>query len=337
MAERGVKARRSGMILAGDVGGTKTNLGLFEPGPPPRLARLETLPSRDFPTFEDVLGAFLRTGGPGVAAAAFGIAGPVRGGVADPTNLAWTVDARRLAERLGLGSVTLLNDLEATAWALEGLGPEGAAVLLEGAPGASGNQAILAAGTGLGEATLLREGGRTVPVASEAGHADFAPHTDLEIDLLRHLRGRFGRASYERVLSGPGLLNVYEFLRDREGGEEPRWLSEALAQGDPAAAISLAAQQGRSELCVRALELFAGAYGAEAGNLALRALATGGVFLGGGIAPKILPWLRGEPFRRGFLDKGRLSWIVEATPVKVILDDRAALVGAARRAAEDLR
>jgi glucokinase len=337
MSRRSAAARRPGTILAGDVGGTKTNLGLFEAGPPPRPLRLETLSSRAFGTFEDMLAAFLAAGGPAVAAAAFGIAGPVRGGVADPTNLAWTVDAARLSERLGLATVTLLNDLEATAWALDALGPDGAAVLLEGAPGASGNQAIIAAGTGLGEAMLLREGGRSTPIASEAGHADFAPHTDLEIDLLRHLRKRFGRASYERVLSGPGLLNVYEFLRDTGGGEEPRWLSEALAQGDPAAVISRAAQEGRSETCVRALELFAGAYGAEAGNLALRALATGGVFLGGGIAPKILPWLRGEPFRRGFLDKGRLSRIVEATPVKVILDDRAALLGAARRAAEDLR
>lgn len=337
MGERSVMAQRTRTILAGDVGGTKTNLGLFEAGPPPRLVRLETLSSRAFETFEDMLAAFLPAGGPAVAAAAFGIAGPVRGGVADPTNLAWIVDAARLAARLGLATVTLLNDLEATAWALGALGADGAAVLLEGAPGATGNQAIIAAGTGLGEAMLLREAGRSTPIASEAGHADFAPHTDLEVELLRHLRKRFGRVSFERVLSGPGLLNVYEFLRDSGGGEEPRWLSEALAQGDPAAAISRAAQEGRSETCVRALDLFAGAYGAEAGNLALRALATGGVFLGGGIAPKILPWLRGESFRRGFLDKGRLSGIVEATPVKVILDEKAALAGAARRAAEDLR
>jgi glucokinase len=334
--ERRAGARSSERILAGDVGGTKTNLGLFEAGPPLRLVRLETLSSRAFGTFEEMLAAFLPEGGARVAAAAFGIAGPVRGGVADLTNLAWIVDGERLAKRLGLRSVALLNDLEATAWALETLGPDDVAELLPGAAGASGNQAIIAAGTGLGEATLLREGGRPRPVASEAGHADFAPHTDLEIDLLRWLRARFGRASWERVLSGPGLVNVYEFLRDTGGGEEPSWLGEALATADPAAVIARAALEGRSEVCARALDVFAGAYGAEAGNLALRSLATGGVFLGGGIAPKILAALRGEPFRRGFLEKGRLSAVVEATPVKVIVDEKAALVGAARRAAEDL-
>lgn len=334
--ERRAGARPSETILAGDVGGTKTNLGLFAPGTPPRLVRLETLSSRVFATFEEMLTAFLQDRGARVAAAAFGIAGPVRNGVADPTNLAWIVDAERLARRLGIRAVALLNDLEATAWGLEALGPDDVAVLLPGAPGASGNQAIIAAGTGLGEATLLREGGRPRPVASEAGHADFAPHTDLEIDLLRWLRARYGRASWERVLSGPGLVDVYGFLRDTGGGAEPSWLTEALATADPAAAITRAALEGRSETCARALDVFAGAYGAEAGNLALRSLATGGVFLGGGIAPKILAALRGEPFRRGFLEKGRLSTIVEATPVKVILDEKAALVGAACRAAEDL-
>lgn len=325
------------MILAGDVGGTKTNLGLFEAGPPRRLVRLETFSSRAFETFEQMLAAFLPAGGPPITAAAFGIAGPIHNGVADPTNLAWIVDGARLARRLGLATVALLNDLEASAWALDALGAEDAAVLLVGAPGASGNQAIIAAGTGLGEAVLLREGGRSLPLASEAGHADFAPRTDLEIELLRYLRRRFGRVSWERVLSGPGLLNIYEFLRDTGGGEEPFWLAEALRDGDPAAVISNAALEGRSEVCARALDLFAGAYGAEAGNLMLRALATGGVFLGGGIAPKILPWLRGGSFRQGFLEKGRLSTLVENTPVKVILDDKAALIGAARRAAEDLR
>jgi glucokinase len=322
------------MILAGDVGGTKTHLGIFEAGPPRRLVRLETYSSPAFETFEQMLATFLPPGGPPITAAAFGLAGPIRGGVADPTNLAWAVDGARLAQRLGLATVTLLNDVEASAWAIDALGVGDVAVLLAGAPGASGSQAVIAAGTGLGEAVLAREGGRVFPLASEAGHADFAPRTDLEIALLQHLRGRFGRVSWERVLSGPGLLNVYEFLRDTGGGEEPPWLAAELRAGDPPAVISRAALDGRSEVCARALDLFAGAYGAEAGNLALRALATGGVFLGGGIARKILPWLRGESFRQAFLGKGRLSTLVEGTPVKVILDDRAALVGAARRAAE---
>ncbi len=324
------------MILAGDVGGTKTNLGLFEAGPPPRLVRLETYSSPAFETFEQMLAEFLPAGGPPITAAAFGIAGPIHNGVADPTNLAWIVDGARLARRLGLTTVALLNDLEASAWALDALGAKDAAVLLVGAPGASGNQAIIAAGTGLGEAVLLREGGRSLPLASEAGHADFAPRTDLEIELLRYLRRRFGRVSWERVLSGPGLLNTYEFLRDTGGGEEPPSLAAELRTGDPPAVISRAALEGRSEVCGRALDVFAGVYGAEAGNLALRALATGAVFLGGGIARKILPWLRGESFRRAFLDKGRLSPLVGRTPVKVILEDKAALLGAARRAAEEI-
>lgn len=337
MGERRVSTppeREGDMILAGDVGGTKTNLALFEAGTPPRLVRFETFSSRTFETFEHMLAAFLPAGSPAVTAAAFGIAGPIRHGVADPTNLAWIVDGARLARQLGLAAVTLLNDLEASAWALGALRAEDEAVLLAGAAGASGNQAIIAAGTGLGEAVLLREGGRCVPVASEAGHADFAPRSDLEIELLRHLRQRFGRVSWERVLSGPGLLHVYEFLRDAAGGEEPAWLTEGLKGTDPAAVVSGAALAGRSEVCAGALDLFAGVYGAEAGNLALRSLATGGVFLGGGIAPKILPWLRRESFRRGFLEKGRLSALVERVPVKVVLDDKAALIGAARRAVE---
>lgn len=331
------RLREALVILAGDVGGTKTHLALFDPGPPLRLVRLETFRTGAFASLEEMLGAFLHDRDLPLAAAALGVAGPVVGGAATLPNVTWAVDARRFARRIGLGAVTLLNDLEASAWAIEALGSADAATLHAGVPDATGNQAVIAAGTGLGEAVLLRADGRRRSIATEAGHADFAPRSDLEIELLRWLRARLGRVSWERILSGPGLVNVHAFLADTGRGNEPASVGEAIREGDGAAEISAAALEGRSERCALALDIFTGAYGAEAGNLVLRAIATGGVFLGGGIAPKILPWLQREPFRRAFLDKGRLSPMVAATPVKVILDERAALLGAARRAAEGLR
>lgn len=325
------------MILAGDVGGTKTHLALFDPGPPLRLVRLETYRTGAFASLEEMLGAFLHDRDVPLAAAALGVAGPVIGGAAALPNVTWDVDARRTAMRVGLPAVTLLNDLEASAWAIEALGSADAATVLAGVPDATGNQAVIAAGTGLGEAVLLRADGRRFAIATEAGHADFAPRSDLEIELLRWLRARFGRVSWERVLSGPGLVNVHAFLTETGRGGEPSSVAQAIREGGGAAEISAAALEGRSERCALALDVFTAVYGAEAGNLTLRAIATGGVFLGGGIAPKILPWLERELFRRAFLDKGRLSPLVAATPVKVILDERATLIGAARCAAEGLR
>ncbi|HEX9240895.1 MAG TPA: glucokinase [Anaeromyxobacter sp.] len=324
------------VILAGDVGGTKTDLALFDPGPPLRLVRLETFRTGAFPSLEEMIGAFLRDGDLPLAAATLGVAGPIVRGTAVLPNVSWNVDARRIATRIGLAVVTLLNDLEASAWAVEVLGSADAATVLAGAPDAAGHQAVIAAGTGLGEAVLLRVGGRRIAVSTEAGHADFAPRTDLEIELLRWLRRRFGHVSWERVLSGPGLVNVHTFLAESGGGAEPPSVTEAIRAGDAAAEIAAAALAGRSERCALALDVFTSAYGAEAGNLVLRALATGGVFLGGGIAPKILPWLLREPFRAAFIDKGRLSPMVAATPVRAILDERAAVIGAARRATEGL-
>jgi len=325
------------MILAGDVGGTKTLLGLFEPGPPLRPVRVASFRSGDFPSLAAILEAFGAGAPGGVTAAALGVAGPVRGTTAVLPNLPWSVDGVALAAALGVPAVAILNDLEATAWGLERLGDEALATLVPGAPGATGNQAVLSAGTGLGEAVLVRAGAGRLALASEGGHADLAPRTDLEIELLRWLRARHGRVSWERVLSGPGLASVHAFLAETGRGEEPPAVTAAIRAGDPAAEISAAALEGRSARCALALDLFAGVYGAEAGNLVLRALATGGLFLGGGIAPKILAWLRREPFRAAFLDKGRLSPLVAATPVRVILDERAALLGAARVAAEGLR
>ncbi len=325
------------MILAGDVGGTKTLLALFDPGPPLRPVRLASFRSASFPSLAAIVEAFRPAAEERVTAAALGVAGTIRGTTAALPNLPWPVDAAPVAAARGLPTLALLNDLEASAWGRELLGDGDVATLLPGAPGAAGHQAVISAGTGLGEAVLLRAGERRTAIATEAGHADLAPRTDLEIELLRWLRARHGRVSWERVLSGPGLANVHAFLSDTGRGEEPAAVSEAIRAGDAAAAISAAALEGTSERCALALDVFAGVYGAEAGNLVLRSLATGGVFLGGGIAHKILGWLRRDPFRQAFLDKGRLSPLVAATPVKVILDERTALLGAARVAAEALR
>jgi glucokinase len=227
-----------------------------------------------------------------------------------------------------------MNDLEALAWALDILPAESLAMLQVGRIAPRGSRAVIAAGTGLGEAMLAQVGERSAVLASEGGHADFAPRTEIEIALLRWLVARHGRASYERVLSGSGLHDAYLFLRETGRGDEPEWLAEDLGSGDPAAAISRAALEGRSDLCARALDLFVSVLGAEAGNLVLRALATGGVYLGGGIAPRILPWLRRPPFLAAFVDKGRLRPLLEYVPVRVIVDDKAGLLGAARRALE---
>jgi glucokinase len=320
------------VILAGDIGGTNARLGLFEAGAGGlSLVAFETYASREGGLKEHLLGFRARHAQP-LEAAAIGIAGPVVAGRVATTNLPWLVDAAELARVLGVREVVLMNDLEALAWSLDVLSPEGIAELQPGSAGAVGTRAVIAAGTGLGQVSLAQAGDRAVALASEGGHADFAPRTELEIALLRWLVARHGRASWERVLSGRGLHAVYQFLRETRDAE-PAWLAEELRAGDPPAVISSAALEGRSELCAEALDLFVSVYGAEAGNLALRTLATGGVYLGGGIAPRILPWLRRPQFLGAFLAKGRLSPLLEATPVRVVLETRAGLMGAARRAA----
>jgi glucokinase len=332
------------VILACDVGGTKTNVALLEPaGSSLAIARFESFRSRDHATLDDILVAFAGGHALSLDAAGFGVAGPVIGGRAVTTNLPWEIDARRLAERLGLPAASLLNDVEAHAWSVDRLAPTALLTLQEGAP-ADGTVAVIAAGTGIGFSALVGSGTSRVSMASEGGHADFAARSPLEGGLLAFLRDRHGQVSVERVLSGPGLVNVYEFLREAGGGEEPPWLSAALREGDPAAAISAAAMGGRSETCSRAVDLFLEAYGAEAGNWALRTLAAGGLYVGGGIARKLLGPAGGAPeawrararetFLRGFHDKERMRSLLESVPVRVILDERAPLVGAARFAIE---
>lgn len=317
------------MILAGDVGATKTALALFS-GDPREPACLETYPSAAHSGLEEIVRAFLAAHPATVEAACFGVAGPVRDGRVKAVNLAWPVEAASVAGALGLPAVVLLNDLEANAYGIRALRPEDLAVLNEGEPGAAGNAAVISAGTGLGEAGLYWDGRRHHPFATEGGHADFAPRSDVELALLRFLRREHPHVSVERVCSGMGVVNLYRFLLDERAETQPAWFREAE---DRAAAVSRAALEHGDRTASDALDLLCSIYGAEAGNLALKVMATGGVYVGGGIAPKILPRLRDGRFVAAFADKGRLRGLLERIPVRVILNERAALLGAAARAA----
>ncbi len=318
------------MILAGDVGGTKTVLALFEERRGQlTLARDVTRPSREFPSLEAIVHDFLNGGPrPDVAAACFGVAGAVIDGRCVTTNLPWTLDEKVLSHAIPAPRVKLLNDLEAAAWGVMHLPAAELATLQAGTP-RNGNMVLIAAGTGLGEALIAWDGARHHVIASEGGHADFAPRTERETELHRYLRREFGHVSYERVLSGPGLFNIYRFGLDTSGIAEPPWLKDRLASGDRSAVISEIGLSGGHPLCVEALELFASVYGAEAGNLALKALAVGGVYVGGGIAPKIRAKLSDGRFIAAFRDKGRFAGLMESIPVHLALNPRAPLLGAA--------
>lgn len=293
--------------------------------------------SRDFDSLEAVIARFLDSGPrPEIAALAIGIAGPVVDGRCTTTNLPWQVDERTLAGAVPVARARLINDLEATAHGIFSLAEDELVTLHPGAP-RRGNFAVIAAGTGLGEALVIADGTRRTIIASEGGHADFAPRGDLEEDLLRFLRKEFGRVSYERVLSGPGLHNLYRFLREAGFAPETGAVADALRREDPGMVITQQALAGSDALCVKAVAMFAEVYGAEAGNLALKGLALGGVILAGGIAPRVLPILRKGALIAAFRDKGRLTPLMDAIPVRVALNPSAPLLGAARVAADLLR
>lgn len=322
------------MILAGDIGGTNTRLAFFE-GTPDKLKPvvIEVFPSGEHDGPAAIAKKFLVKHNQKVDAACFGIAGAVVDGRVKTPNLPWEVDAREIASELSLKHVELVNDLLANAHGIALLEPSDFVVINEGSPHASGNRALISAGTGLGEAGLLAEEDGYRPFPSEGGHCDFGPRNELEIELSRYLMGRFSHVSYERVLSGPGLYNIYQFLHDTGRGVEPASLTDQLAEGDPSAAIAKSALAGADEICVQALDIFVSIYGAEAGNLALKLVATGGTFVGGGIAPKILTKLRGPAFMDAFKSKGRLAALLQDIPVRVITNDKTALLGAGRVAA----
>ena len=321
------------MILAGDIGGTKTHLALFEARGSTILPIVQkSYQSRDFTTLVAVLEEMIREERPAVTQAAFGIAGPIVDHHSKLTNLGWDVDGREVADYLGLKRVGLLNDLEATAYGTLRLGSGERVVLQKGSRQQKRAVAVIAAGTGLGEGGLVWDGARYRAVPSEGGHTEFGPRNTVEMDLLRYLLERYDRVSYERIVSGPGLVNVYDFFRDRSGRPEPEWLRMQKERGDASAAISRAGMDRTDPVCVEALDLFVSLYGAEAGNLALKLLATGGVFVGGGIAPKILPRIHEGEFLQSFHHKGRYRSLMEQIPVEVVLNDRTALIGAAHYA-----
>jgi len=324
------------MLLAGDIGGTKTVLGIFSADVGVRHPLIErTYRSAEYDSLEDIALQFLAEAQLPVKSAVFGVAGPVIQGLAEITNLPWTMEEHRLAETLGVPKATLINDLDAIANSVPHLGAEDIRTLIPGAAVPGGPIAVIAPGTGLGEAFLTWEGNRYRAHPSEGGHASFAPTDDLQIDMLSYLLRKLGHVSFERVCSGIGIPNIYEYLRSSGAGEEPAWLSEQLAMThDPTPVIVNAGLDldRPCALCELTLDVFVSILGSEASNLALKVLATGGVFIGGGIPPRILRKLEGsERFARAFRTKGRFSDVLSQVPVQLIMHPRAALVGAAVR------
>ena len=321
------------MILAGDIGGTKTNLAYYTvEGDRLVPSLMKSYPSHDFRSLNEVLRVLQREHPVKITAAAFGIAGPIVDGKSKMTNLGWDVDGKEIAAELRLKSVGLLNDLEATAYGTLRLAEGEKVVLQKGTAQPHRAIAVIAAGTGLGEGGLVWDGIRYRAIPSEGGHTDFAPRNALEIELLQFLLTKYERVSYERIVAGPGMVNLYEFFRHRSSAPEPPWLTEQMATTDPAAAVSRAGMESSDQVCVQVLELFVSLYGAEAGNLALKLLATGGVFVGGGIAPKILSKLKQGVFVDSFVRKGRYQSLLESIPIQVVLNDKTALMGAAHYA-----
>ncbi len=330
-----------GSILAGDIGGTHTRFGLFAAEPEgPRPVFAQTLASKRFASLSAALGAFFRECPEARACgrASLGIAGPVRNNRCQATNLPWLVDGADLAHTLGLDQVTLLNDIEATAWGLVDPDPAGLHTLTqvqaERRPeDPEGHRAILAAGTGLGEALLLWDGATYRPFPTEGGHATFGPTDELQTELWRYIHQRQGHVSWEKVASGPGLETIYRFLLFHRQQSEPSWLALEAERGDAAATISRHARDEPGSLCHEAMQMFFAILGAEAGNLALRTLATGGIYLAGGILPQLRDLLPQSPFLDAFVDKGAFRPMLEAIPVHLVLNSRIALAGAARHAA----
>ena len=326
------------MILAGDVGGTKIHLALynFEAGQL-RSIRDQKFSAHEFSSLDDVVNHFLSGDAntpaaqrADITAACFGVPGPVRNGRLKLTNLPWILDCQELSKTLSVQHIFLINDLEANGYGIPELTPENIFTLHAGDDPAIGNRGLIAAGTGLGQALLIWDGKQHRPIASEGGHCDFAARSSREVALLEYLHDKCnGRVSWERVVSGLGIKNVYEFLRDVEKIDEPEWLRHRMQAEDPNAVIGQCAEDGSSSLCFETMKTFVSAYGAETGNVALKVLATGGMYLGGGIAPKILKTLKNGFFTQAFLDKGRMSPLLQSIPVRVILDDTCALLGAA--------
>ena len=327
-------------VLAGDIGGSKTNIGIFAVEDQQLSSLFEaTYVSSHYHSLEEIIEHFLtqlknKDLKIPIAAACFGVAGPVKNNYCEVTNLPWIIDALQIQKKFVWQTVDLLNDLQANAWGIAALDEQDFISLNEGnlssAPKNSANASIIAAGTGLGEAGLFWDGEKHIPFASEGGHTDFSPATEQEFRLYQFLRIKYnGHVSWERIVSGMGLENLYEFLCYEDQSQPPVWLQQQMQNGDAAAAISNAAISAKDKLCRQALDWFVHFYGVEAGNHALKIMSRGGVFLGGGIAPKIIKHLQSGDFMQAFCDKGRMQHLLQAMPVKVIMNDKTALYGPA--------
>jgi len=320
------------MILAGEIGGTRTRLAAYQTeGNRLQLVVEKNYMSQEHASMAEILPQFIRGEGVPVHSACFGVAGPVRGGRSKISNLPWVIDAKDLGQQLKLNSVGLLNDLEAYAYGIDALDSNDFITISEGSADAEGNRAVISAKTGLGVAGLYWDGFRHHPFACEGGHADFAPKDAIQTELLVYLQKKYGRVSCERVLSGPGIKSIYEFLRDMHKAEEPAWLRDQLAAApDAPALISQTAMEGKAAICAQTMSIFVSVFGAEAGNCALHYMTTGGIFIGGKIAAKIEKTMRAPEFMRSFLDKGRMGDLLKDMPVKIIVNDDCGLLGAAR-------
>ena len=321
------------MILAGDIGATRTRLAAFQTeGNKLELVVQQTYKSQQHGGLQEIISAFVKTEGIPVHSACFGVAGPVRGGKSKISNLPWTIDSQELAAQLRLSSVGLINDLEAYAYGIDALESKDFVTLSAGlGEDAEGNRVVIAARTGLGVAGLYWDGFRHHPFPCEGGHADFAPKNDLEAELAQYLRKKYDHVSSERILSGPGIKNIYDFLRDAGKAEEPAWLQKQMSEApDPPALISRLALEKKAAICDQALNIFVGVYGSETGNCALNFMATGGVFIGGNIAAKIVPRMQNPVFMNSFLNKGRMRTLLADMPVKIVLNDDAGIIGAAQ-------
>jgi len=320
------------MILAGEIGATRTRLAAFETQGNKLQQVVEKIyMSQEHSGLPEIISDFIRTEGIPVQSACFGVAGPVRAGRSKISNLPWIIDSRELTRQLKLNSVGLINDLEAYAYGIDALESKDFIALSEGSEDAEGNRAVISARTGLGVAGLYWDGFRHHPFACEGGHADFAPRNELEMELLGYLQKKYGRISCERILSGPGIKNIYDFLRDTKKEDEPQWLREQISGApDPPALISQIALENKSSICDRTLSIFVSIYGAETGNCALHFMATGGIFIGGSIAAKIVPKMKDPIFMQSFLNKGRMELLLKEMPVKIVLNDDSGIIGAAR-------
>ena len=320
------------MILAGEIGATRTRLAAYN-AEGNRLERVveKIYMSQEHASLAEVLPQFIRSEGIPVHCACFGVAGPVRAGRSKISNLPWIIDSKELAQQLKLASVGLLNDLEAYAYGIDALDSKDFITLSEGSEDAEGNRAVISAKTGLGVAGLFWDGFRHHPFACEGGHADFAPRNALEIELLAYLQKKYGRVSCERILSGPGIKHIYEFLRDAHKAEEPSWLRDQLYTApDQPALISRMALEAKAPLCEQTLQIFVSVFGAETGNCALQYMSTGGIYIGGTIAAKIVDKMRDPIFMQAFLDKGRMEALLKDIPIKIVVNDDCGLLGAAR-------